>query len=367
MCLVMASYIKNILWPKAQEAQEAQEAPPAPPSSPAKQGNGSMLALASYGQQDRWMQGLPPEAFDARHMFLKNRHNVTYKRLDTNNVNRAATNIMGRSIVMTLLRECDLVSCIDLYIDNPGAKPLFDIVKSITTEYGGQRMERLCFQEQYDMSCVLFNRKPTHMNGKSVFPLPMAPVHQNNLVMPSAQHHNFVVIVEFVDSPVEVSLYGKAYYLDNPDRAPLFDNRHEFTTVQSIAIDCGKLRKGNNTIKLNYFNHPVYMLYFWGFDKSKVTNVRFEINECPIYDGPIEPLEHYKASRGHGHCAPLVIYFSEDKLNVLPRSSLNFSRIDRVVLNIETNQEEESDVYAGAFNIQGFRYMNGMVGLSFSK
>jgi hypothetical protein len=162
-------------------------------------------------------------------------------------------------------------------------------------------------------------------------------------------------------------MYGKAYYLDPPDRRKLFDTPHEFTTVQSIAIDCGKVKKGTNTINVNYLNHPVYMKYFWGFDKSKVTNIRYEINDCIYYDGPIEPLEHIKKQRGYGECEQLMLFFSDDKFNTKPRSTINFSRLDKVVLVIETEQEEETDVYVGAFNIQGFRYMNGMIGLSFSK
>jgi hypothetical protein len=332
-------------------------------------GDGGLLALAAFGSQDRWMAGLPPEAFDAREMFLKGRHQVIYRRIATENT--LCDRDSPHRVKIRLLRDCDLVNCIDVSVENPDGAHVFDLVKRIEVYFGGQRMDSISFREEYDVSCAAFGRRVMHSNGKTIFPLPMAPFHAHNLVMPASQHHDLVVYIEFADvhrvSPVgKVELYGKAYHLDTDDRSRLHGVTHEFTTVQTQAMECARVKRGRNVINVNFFNHPVYLQYFWGFDKSKVTNLTYEINGHPLYDGPLEPLEHHKLER-RWDVDPVVMFFGDDPFDRTPRSSINFSRIDKAELIIDTSQEDEPMLYVGGFNIQGFRHCNGMIGLTFSK
>ena len=331
-----------------------------------KQGDGALLSLVAKGAQDRYMDA-SAELFDARKQFLKEVHQFVYRQLDAEKKTYQETTTRFK-----IHRQCDLISCVDLALPNAEGKSINDILSRIETEIGGQRMDVLCVEDietQIQTNCALLGRKGkiTHINGVTFIPLVMAPLHENNLIFPSAQHHDFMINIQFKDGydHTNVKLYAKCYFLETEPRRNLFAESHEFVTVQNQY--CGKdtLQKGKNTIKLN-FNHPVYLIYFWGFDKSKVKRVSVRLDAATFYDGPIEPLEHFKLSQGY-NVDPVMLFFSEDKVTDAPRSSTNLSRIDRAELIIETDEEETKDVYVVGLNMQPLRYKSGMYGLAFSK
>lgn len=345
----------------------------------------------TYGAQDKWMQSLPEQSFDARKMFLSNRHQFAYREIETvekmYESSFSSSSVNGprpKTLCLKILKQCDLLHKIDLCITNPENKKLFDIFNKISVEFGGQRVDCIYLQEQYDMNCVIHKRHPTHMNKKSIFPLVLAPLHETNLVSPSLQHHEMVICFEFKNdedrSLYDISLFGNTYFLEREDRVKVFAQMHEFTTIQSMFVnDCKCIETilpdtntqtetvHTLTYNLNYFNHPVYCIYLWGFDKSKVKNVSIKLDSVPFYDGAIEPLEHYKMTR-IGPMEPIVFFFGEDEFHTRPRTTVNFSRIENGVLELQTTQDPaEVRVHCGGYNIQGFRCMSGMIGLTFSK
>ena len=85
-----------------------------------------------------------------------------------------------------------------------------------------------------------------------------------------------------------------------------------------------------------------------------------------LYDGPIEPLEHLKLSKGYD-VEPVVMFFSHDMVGTSTKSSINFSRIDEARLIIETEQEGTFPFYMVGLNMQPFAHRNGLVGLVYSK
>lgn len=379
---------------------------------------GMMTALSLKGAQDKYMKA-SPELFDCRRKsYMKGTYQTMYKILDTEKklVNNKLTG--NYQIEFKVERTCDLINMIDLVIHNPANLSLNDLIKSVTVEIGGQRMDRLGvtsdIETQIRTNATIFNRVVSTINGSTFIPLVIAPLHDNNLISPSAIVYDIVIIVELNRSLTnnqyekevlkhntahdfftgsrssiysninldidklktkeetqiqedsilnKIDLYGNIYYLDTPERKILFSNSEEFITIQNQYTGVEKLKKGVNKIVLNY-NHPLYLMYFWGFDKTKVKNVQLTLNGCAMYDGPIEALEHHKQQRGLSHAEPTFIFFSPDAFNVPTGSSVNFSRIDRAHLVIET-EEENADIHIVGLNMQPLRMMSGMVGLAF--
>jgi len=212
----------------------------------------------------------------------------------------------------------------------------------------------------------------------------MAPLHDTNLVFPSCEYQDMKI--ELIGSfnglydKVDIQMYAECYYVDEKGKSQLDKTLIEAPTFQNSTY-YGKnttLKKGVNHFKLN-FNHPVHSMYFWGFDKSKITRITLTLNDynsyedkpkeqpnTVYYDGGIESLEYYKNNRGI-LATPIFIFFSDSKMNERPKSTINFSRLDYPVLTIETEQENETPFYLNAINIQGYRCSNGMFGLVYSK
>ena len=116
-------------------------------------------------------------------------------------------------------------------------------------------------------------------------------------------------------------------------------------------------------------NHPAAAIVFWGFDRSRVTNVRLRLDAGVFYDGPLEPLERAKETRLGAAVDACFIFFSRGPLWSDRQSTVNFSRIDRAFLEIKSTQElgPNDVVQVRAITLQPLRISCGMAGLAFSK
>lgn len=332
-----------------------------------KKEDGALAALAAYGSQDEWMKK-NPHIFDIRNTFLHTRHSVVYRKLPVEkSAWRRFSSSNNKGITFHVTRSCDLINNLDLMIKNP------ENIKSVEVEYGGQRFDKIHSFEQIKTSAAIFKRPitPANNEGYGIVPLCLAPFHYYNLALPSTTYHALNIFVEFVEgcedyNEEEVDIYGNMYYLDNDERRLLLNNSHEFATIQSQYCGPDKMTvAGKNRVNIN-FNHPVYMIYFYGPDKSKISNIKVKFNEAVYYDGPLLPLEHMKAERGLGHIDPVMIFFSDGAFNAPPKTTVNFSRIDNAVLEVDTT-EEESTIHVVGLNCQGVRYVSGMYGMVYSK
>ena len=352
---------------------------------------GVLGALLAKGGQDVYAN---IGSIDMREKVLKkNQHQMLYAKLSTKTTLRRSWqdnrgDITYPMVDLEILPSCDLINLVDLYV----TCPLSDI-HTITVSYGGQQFDKLWSPTQIRTQAALFGRQVSEQKqgqGLSIIPLAMAPFHKTNLVFPSTAFHALKVTIVFKrDAPPDrVELFGNMYFFKDYDKR-MFDDikpyepdeemkdlwtflkSQEFVTFQSTYNDDNVLKKGVNHLKLQ-FNHPCGVLYFWGFDKSKVKNIRFLLNKEVFYDGPIEALEYNKASRGFGACEPVMIFLSDGfntgnstDLTTYPKSTVNFSRIDYEDIEIETD-EEEATVFFAAVNIQIVRHMTRMYGLVFS-
>lgn len=361
---------------------------PAPAASAsaaaARYGEGAMVALVNKGRQDESMDGAAAaniNLFDIRSQFLRERYQVVYHKLDV------ITERLRQCIKFTFKKSCSFVNHVDLIIDNAAAAPVNRILQRVVVECGGQRIDAIGgsdadIETHINTNCVLMNsgkkqkqqqRRIVHLGGKTYIPLVMAPFYDHNMAYVSVAFHEYCVYVTLTDDfmadfdmgKVKMELYGNAYFLDVPGIKRLRE-AHEFVTIQNQFCGAETMRPGQNSFDLP-FNHPVYLIYFWGFDKSKVTNVKLTLNGSTFYDGSLDALEYYKKCRGFGDAEPCIIFFSQDEFGEPVRSSVNFSRMDKAHLVLTTTDNEECKVYIVGLNMQPLRSMSGMIGLAFSK
>ena len=247
---------------------------------------------------------------------------------------------------------------------------------------GGKRIDALGgvnmdIHTHIETNCVLLSsgggkkqRRIAHVNGRTFIPLVMAPFYEHSMAALAAlENHDFCVLVEVASAAgvciEDVELWGNVYFLDTPERSYLVNNAHEFVTMQNQYLGPKTIRAGENRFPLN-FDNIVGMVYFWGFDKTKVTNLKLMLNHTTYYDGDIEPLEYFKACQGYGDAEPCMIIFSQSSFGEPTLSTVNFSKMDNAELVITTTQTEESTVYIVGLSMQTVRMQSGMLGLAFS-
>ena len=349
---------------------------------------GAVMALTHKGHQDKWMEeSSRREYFDAHTQLIgNNRYHVTYAKLKTTNIWKNE----DTTLVITILPSCDLINEVDLHLPvlrHPSnaidSVSLNQIIKRIDVHYGGFRIDALNTDDintQLRVNCDIWKRKLTfHTHDETVLiPLLMAPFYATNLVFPSTEYHDLKVEITFRENYIKheriqslitsdslVSLYANSYYVQPENHHALYNNQHHIVTFQNQYTGKELLRKGLNTIKL-YFNHPLYLMYFWGFTINKVKNIKVLLNKEIYYDGPVTPLIHKQRQRGILQDNVLTVFFSPDEVGAPTMSSVNFSRLDYTELVIDTEEDNEC-VYLVGINMQPMVYMNGMVGLIYAK
>lgn len=346
--------------------------------------SGALYGLCARGTQDVWMNKMHPENFNAKLKLLKDvDYQRTYMKLKCDRTTRLRDENIHIS-TFTIKRQCDLIHNVDMYIavtDDIRDKSIDEIVHSIEIRVAGQRVDKISrtIKTVIDTNAAIFrSSRTTDKRADSphiIIPLHMAPFHDFNLACPSLAHHNIDIEV---CSPYDLStnFYAECYYVDNCyRRKEILELFQEFVTIQNAYYhdETHVVKKGVNKFKL-YFNHPMHCMYFWGFDKTKVRNIKLCLNYLQgsetkpyFYDDGIAPLERYKQSIGLGNVEPVIICFSNMDFYNKPASTINFSRLDNPALIIETDQEEETPIYFVGLNVQGYKTINGMMGLVYAK
>lgn len=273
--------------------------------------------------------------------------------------------------------QCDLISGVDLVLPNPSFD-LYDVVlkryiHTVEVQFGGMRADMASSPEVLKYQGDIFGRFPSSHGKKMFMPLALAPLHSHNAVMPSTKRHELKIIITFaegIETVPEFELCANKIFVKPSDRfteLPLDENRYA-QLVQRVQYAGGdKIKRGTNRVRLN-FNHPTYLIYFWGIDVDKVKRVRllFDKDE-PFFDGTMAELERKKWLAGFGHMPDGVgmIVFSTSSFKEAPSATVNFSRIDMPALEIETEQEE-SDIHVVAVSTDMLVYTDGMVCMRYS-
>lgn len=353
------------------------------PIQPIQPTSGMLVAALAKGAQDAWVEKNGGEhseekiaLYDAHTRLLKNKkYQVGYGKIATTNVLSTASNGSGK-LTMTFNRgQCDLVNEVDIVVSGKYLEMLDYMFSRIEVEYGGMRFDFLgiegCISMQIRTNAEIWKRPVKKIGTKLIIPLTCAPFHPNNLTFPSSTCHDLKVSITFAKGfqpeDVKIDLYGNMYFLHSEeDRTALIENSHELIVTQNQYGNVDTMTTdGENTIKL-LFNHPVQVMYLWGLNVNRIRNVRLMLENAPFYDGPIEPLLYKQQQRGITCPYVLAFFFSNDPVGAPTNSSINFSRIDKAELILDT-AEVGTKVYIVGLNMQPYRYIKGMVGLVFSK
>jgi hypothetical protein len=350
--------------------------------------NGLLLAMCAHGRQDEYINDPSRrDSFDVRRKYLDMEggvHKCIYAKVVASR--RMGVGGVGGApnITFHVARKCDLLNRVDLVIpviaDSADAsRPLAldRIIRRIRVEIGGQCIDSLSaaggLETQINTTCALMgspHRRVRVVGGKMFVPLALAPFHDSDMaVLMALQHHELNVHVSLhadYEHPCDGwELYANQYVLDVPARRALHGKLQEHFTLQSQYTGAETLKAGVNRFKLN-FNHPIHLIYFWGIDATKVTRVALELNGAAVYDGCIEALHNLQRARGLD-VEPTILFFNQAPLHLHSTATINFSRIDRAELVIETTEDVPRTVHIVALNTQPIRYMEGMAGLAFSK
>lgn len=280
--------------------------------------------LQARNIKDKWLAN-HPEYFNAKDELLKTLHQELYGPIDiTVKVSDDRT-----KITYTFEPTCDLISTLQLFIHQN------DKIAKIESECSGQAVDMLKGELHIEYASVLRSSYITSMNEKRVLPLSLAPFYCENLVPPIHDLRIIVTLEEPLKETLPV-LYGTKYYLSSRDQKTLLTPQ-PFITWQNQYLGKFNLNKGINRIKL-LFHDQLALMYFWGLDKTKVSNVKLLLNDIMYFDGPVELLEHSKLQ--WIEMDPVLLVFSGEGFKHENKSMVNFSVIDNPVLVIETEEEQ---------------------------
>lgn len=297
---------------------------------------GALMALVAEGEQDMWKYKgtiLDHEhLFDTRLVRLERSHQVVYAKLDV----KKEINLNNTSIIFNINKgSYNFINMMDLVLHDDNC----NVIKRIDVQVDNVLVDTLCCHDiatQIQTNCTIFGRKLNTINGKTFIPLVMAPFHDNNIGCTDLQE--FKIIVTFHKPYIQsAELYGNHYYHHRNRKLT-----YGFPEYFSIRNQYQSIGLWGNNMRLR-FDDSVYMMYFWGFDKSKVIKITLRLNGHDYYDGPIEPIEHIKKSKGYD-CEPCMFFFSHNTYDKPMYSTINFSRIDYAALYIQTTEENQMDM-----------------------
>jgi len=225
------------------------------------------------------------------------------------------------------------------------------------------------------------HKKVTNIENKHVihFPffmnmIPLAKLHKSQIV--------FCIEIknEYAGYLQNVELYGKKYTLkDNNMRHSLIQEQKEYMIIQTQLMS-ESIKSGVCSYCLP-FNHPVFLLYFSGIDKTKIKNITLMFDNKIIFNKNND--EHDDTTEifyddttkifykdNYNGIESNIIIFGDDfnKNNLYLNSTKNFSTIDKAILKIYTDEiNADSEINISVMNYNTLYYASGKAGLTFSR
>lgn len=300
---------------------------------------------------------IPIVSLNAHQILSKERFKSVYSKVDAK---LTVPQDNSGNIIFTLLMGCDMLNEVDLVIPNQDLLELNTMIKCIHVDINGCLIDSIVSEDDIETqivtNCALYGRTLTQMNDKLFVPLVLSPFHSSYLIRP-CPYASCVRIVITLKKHVDTSaweLYGNRFFLEGPGRDRILNKSHEYLITQnqrSYSDDC-------HSISLKFI-HPLSLIYFWGFDKSKVQNVKLTMDGKTIYDGSLEALEYKKNARGLREVSPVFIFFSPANFNERPIGTANFD-FKSVKLQISTNEPGKIPLHVVGINYQLMVFEKGV-------
>jgi hypothetical protein len=323
--------------------------------------------------------------WDSKELFLRERHEVAYRELST--VLQHWVRKDSEEVEFVLKHGPDLVGNVDLVLHDPDRLGVAGILRGVRVEIGGQRIDGwrcddtivrvddseaaagVAFGTLVTTIAGLHGREVTRSGDTLFVPLALAPFHADTLLPIGAlAFHDVKVIVRFATSYLMHSLatlYCDQYVLESADRRRTVENLAFGIEQTRTSTGFRTAEGGGEASQVLHLDHPVTSLLFWGFDRATVTHVKLTLDGIPFYDGPVAPLERFKAVRGFGHLEPTAIFFTREPMHSHShsQSTIDFSSVGRAVLHITTVPGTAArDVHIHAVTCKSLHIGCGMAG-----
>ena len=165
-----------------------------------------------------------------------------------------------------------------------------------------------------------------------------------------------------------IELRGRVYSLPREEMEPYYFGHLNYIATSTTRIDT-LFTKEKNEIDVGFkLPLPVFMIYFFGPDFMKITNISLFLNGTPVYEKDFTPAK-MKRHLDSNEADIGVDYFSfrqlRGKLDWVNEQTINFSHIDKAVLKITTDETEQIPITICVvpFNLQ--RYCGGSAAFAF--
>ena len=377
---------------------------------------GGLLQLVAYGAQDVYLTGNPQITF----------FKVVYRR-HTNFSMEAISQTFngitryGSKVTAQISRNGDLISRLYVVVDLPDLSLATGVVyydnygqrllKRVDIEIGGQLIDR-----QYSHWLYVWNELSLPIGkkdgyskmtggdgsvlattGKLHIPLEFWFCRNVGLALPliALQYHEVKINIEFESSTncgeniganIDATLWVDYIFLDTDERRRFAQMSHEYL-IEQVQFTGEEDASSKTSVKpkLN-FNHPVKELVWFistgtGSDMFKfvqtagvnpVKQAKLQLNgndrfasRDGMYFNAVQPYQHHENVPSNPGIN--VYSFALKPEEHQPSGTLNMSRIDSAVLNIESLEsmpDAKLFVYAHSYNV--LRILSGMGGLAYS-
>ena len=213
--------------------------------------------MRAKGAQDKYLLESGPEFYDAKKQFLTNKHINLYQKLNAKHKSHVHNTKKTIQTMYEFEVTSDFINNVDLVLPNPDNLHVNEILKRITLEIGGQRIDSICADDIYTQIATnnkLFNLNGvSHKNGKTIIPLSIATLHSFNLLQPRPMNHDVQLWIDYKEDYKhykDVEFYGNTYFLDQGERRSLVEQPHNFIVFQNQYTGAERMKNGTNTFKL---------------------------------------------------------------------------------------------------------------------
>lgn len=303
--------------------------------------------------------------YNAKQHVLSKEHTMEYKQIDSGFCYDSEKN----EYLSLLVCKHDLISDVELVIDNPMNLRLRDMIKRIDftieliAHFDGSRkffFRGPDIETDIMTICAFFGKKVRYENGKTIIPLLLGALHSfiSTSLGSFLVHFQIQLVDSFEREKDCLALYGNVYtFIDRTIEqfnSIIYNNNSSFYShhVKDGSKDCKNLRVVSK--------YPVIAIYCWGFDKTLAKGLGLMLNGQYIYRETIENLERIKHDRGI-YVEPVIMFLSSEKIGDYTDTYLDFGYIDNINVILDTPQNN-FDIYINLLELQSWKCIHAIGG-----
>ncbi len=259
----------------------------------------------------------------------------------------------GKLRFLSKLDPNTLLNNLVIVIPNPNNLQLNDLVQSIEITNGGCQMYRINGDIETHISVLghFLNSSWAYNPTTMCTEISLGLIHSAGLIA-KYEWHDLVFELE-TTTPYPINIIFKAnlytakefdgtdtWVSSDPTDTNIFCDQRKFRKFLLHGIDSasGCIVNKRETMP---FNHPVSVIYLTSIDPNIVSHVCLRVNGAPIINMSKDELYQINKYYYSIDSNQIILIYNQ---NILTSNdlSINFSRIDRVDLEVQTNQLDQS-------------------------